>query len=595
MKYLIFFGVIFILLVSSASANLLITEIMYNPSSEMGSDTDLEWVELYNYDKDSFNLTFFELNSKSIDSMVIEPNGYLVIARELWDGTDADNDSFLNFYSSIYPKTYSNISIVDSGAFVLSNTEGEIIISNGSINFSTHYLDDFGGDGNGYSLELVNGTWLESKELYGTPGRANTAEFKEELVEKGLKLESYLEKEIYTNYNYNQLFKIKFLDKDNCSDKEEIVVKYSLFKQQELIYENTFSKEIGCSTYSSTGNLLVEDEGEYVLCGYSTSHESNQVCQNITVIDISKVPCDLAINILTEKLVYDNGEKIGYYNTLNEEKFPYYIEYWVEDFLGEIFKKKTQTTNTNKKSYTPKIKEVDRALLIKARVYPACADLNISNNEAEQLVIVVNSVVDELEGSSGEGKEESTIEVVKISPEEQKFAGLIKAEIEIYKGDTGKYSLTAYAEKDGKKISSNIKINLKDKFTNYKITLPIQLILNCDEKISPGKAKVIVEGLGVGDSKEFKITGIDEKICKINTQYQEQECKETKCQVIPEKSVVSSTLENLQTPDVFSTAHNYNYEGKVVYESSSSTAKKLLPYLILFSFALIILILFIKG
>ena len=568
---------------------------MYNPSTEMGSDTDLEWVELYNSDNYSFNLTFFELNSKSIDSAIIEPNGYLVIARELFDERDDDNDSFSNFYSSIYPNIYTNISTVDSGAFVLSNTEGEIIISNGSVNFSAHYLDEFGGDGNGHSLELVNDTWLESKELYGTPGRANTAEFKEELVEKGLKLEPYLQKEIYTNYNYNQLFKIKFLDKDNCSDKEEIVVKYSLFKQQELIYENIFSKEVGCSTYSSTGNLLIGEEGEYVLCGYSISHESNQICQNITVIDISKVPCDLAISVLTEKLVYDNGEKIGYYNVLNEEKFPYYIEYWVEDFLGEVFKKKIQTTNTNKRSYTPKIKEVDRALLIRATVYPSCADLNISNNEAEQLVIVVNSVVDEIGGNSGEEKDESAIEIVKISPEEQKFAGLIKAEIEIYKGDTGKYSLTAYAEKDGKKISSDVKINLKDKFTNYKITLPIQLALNCNEKISSGKAKVIVEGLGVDDNKEFKIIGIDEKICKINTQYEEQECKETKCQVIQEKSAALSTLENLQSPRVFSTAHNYNNEGKVVYESSSSKAKKLLPYLIIFSFVLIVLILFLKG
>ena len=563
---------------------------MYNPSSEMGSDTDLEWVELYNYDKDSFNLTFFELNGKGVDSIIIEPNHYLVIARELFDERDKDNDSFSNFYSN----TYSNISTIDSGAFTLSNTGGNVIISNGSINFSTHYLDDFGGDGNGYSLELVNGTWLESKELYGTPGRENTAEFKEEIIEKGLKLESYLEKEIYTNYNYNRLFKIKFLDKDNCSNKEEIVIKYSLFKQQEFISENTFSKKMGCSTYSGTGNLLIEDEGEYVLCGYSTSHESNPVCQNITVIDVSKVPCDLAISVLTEKLVYNNREKIGYYNVLNEKKFPYYIEYWVEDFLGELFKKKTQTTNTNKKSYTPKIEEVDRALLIKAKVYPACADLNISNNEAEQLVIVVNSIVEEVGGGSGKEKEESTIEIVKISPEEQKFAGLIKAEIEIYKGDTGKYSLTAYAEKDGKKISPNIKINLKDKFTNYKITLPIQLILNCDEKISSGKAKVIVEGLGVEDNKEFKITGIDEKICKINTKYEEQECKETKCQAVQEKSAAPSTLENLQAPDVFSTAHNYNYEGKVVYESSSSKAKKLLPYFLILSFCLILLVLFQK-
>jgi hypothetical protein len=584
MKGLVIFGVMFGLLFFSATANLSITEIMYNPSSEMGSDTDLEWVEIYNSGESAFNLTLFKVNGKSIDSAIVEPEGYLVIARELFDGSDKDNDSF----SKLYPEVLA----VDAGAFTLGNTESELIISNQTINFTAHYLDDFGGDGNGYSLELINETWLESKELYGTPGRKNTAEFKEEIIEKGLKLEPYLDKEIYTNYNYNRLFKIKFLNKDVCSDKEEIVVQYLLFKQQELIFESTFSKEIGCSTYSNTGNLMVEEEGEYVLCGHSTSHESNQVCQNITVIDVSKVPCDLAINVLTEKMVYDNKEKIGYYNILNEEKFPYYIEYWVEDFLGEIFKKKTQTSNTNKKSYTPKIKEVDRALLIKAKVYPFCADLNVSNNEAEQLVVIVNSVVEEEESVSSE--EESTIEIIKISPEEQKFAGLVKAEIEIYKGNTGKYSLTAYAEKDGKKISQNIKVNLKDKYTNYKLTLPIQLKLNCDEKISPGKAKIIVEGLGTEDNKAFKVLGIDEKICKINTKYEEQECKEQKCEVVKEKTSTFSTPNNFEVSKVFSSNHDYEGEGMVVYESSSSKAKKILPYLILFSFILILFALFIK-
>ncbi len=584
MKFLILFGVILILLVSSASANLLITEIMYNPSSEMGSDTDLEWVELYNPEENGFNLTLFEINGKEIDAVTIEPKSYLVIVRELFDGLDADNDSFSKFYP--------NISAIDAGAFTLSNTEGDVIINNEEINFSTHYLDDFGGDGNGHSLELINGTWLESKELYGTPGRVNTAEFKEEVVEKGLYLESYLEKEIYTNYTYNRLFKIKFLDKESCSIKEEVGVKYSLFKQQELIFEKTFFKEVGCSTYSNTGELIVEEEGEYTLCGYSVSHESNQVCQDITVVDVSKIPCDLSINVLTEKLVYNSGEKIGYYTELNEEKFPYYIEYWVEDFLGEVFKKKVQTTNTNKKSYTPKIKEVDRALLIKAKVYPFCADLNVSNNEAEQLIIIVNSVVDEIESAFGE--EDSTIKIVKVFPEEQKFAGLVKVDVEIYKGGTGKYSLSAYVEKDGKKISQITKINLKEKYTNYKLTLPLQLILNCDEKISSGKAKIVVEGLNTEDDEDFKILGVDEKVCKINTKFEEQICKETKCEIAQQNNVVFSTSESFTSPGVFSNKHNYDSVGLVVYESSSSKAKKILPYLILFSFILIILVLFIQ-
>ena len=138
------------------------------------------------------------------------------------------------------------------------------------------------------------------------------------------------------------------------------------------------------------------------------------------------------------------------------------------------------------------------------------------------------------------------------------------------------------------------KISLKEKYTNYKLTLPIQLILNCNGKISSGKAKIVVEGLGVEDEKSFELSGIDEKICKLNTKYEEQECKETKCKAVQEKTVVSSNSKSYEKLDVLSTTHNYEGEGIVIYESSSSKAKNILPYLILFSFALIILVLFIK-
>jgi hypothetical protein len=578
----VIFIIIFTFFFTCVSAELQITELMYNPSSEMGSDTDLEWVEVYNKEEITFNLSDYTINGKTINDVEINPFSYLVIARELTDGSDADNDSFSNFYFET--------NATDAGAFTLSNTAGEVLISNGEINITVSYLDDFGGDGNGHSLELINGTWLESKEKYGTPGRKNTAEEEKEVIKSGLKLESYLKEDIYTSYNYNRLFKIKFLGKDNCSAKEEINISYVLFKKNELVFESSFSKMVGCSTYSNTGSLFLEEEGEYLLCGHSTIHESNQLCYNLSVIDVSKIPCDLSIDVLTEKLVYESGEKIGYYNSLNEERFPYYIEYWVEDFLGEVFKKKVQTTNTNKKSYTPKIEEIDRALLIKAKVYPFCADLNFSNNEDEQLIIIVKTVLEE-EDSVSMG-EDSKIEITKISPEEQKFSGLIKAEVEIYKGSTGKYSISAYAEKDGKKISPITKINLKNKYVNYKLTLPIQLILNCEGKVSPGKAKVVVEGLGVNDDKSFEVSGADDKICKTSVKYEEQECKETKCEQIKEKSSLPLIFNTFGDVEDIKTNHNYESEGMVVYESSSSKAKNILPYLILFSSALLILIIF---
>ena len=72
-----------------------------------------------------------------------------------------------------------------------------------------------------------------------------------------------------------------------------------------------------------------------------------------------------------------------------------------------------------------------------------------------------------------------------------------RAEIEIYKSSTNKYSVSVWVEKEGKSISEKTKINLKNKNINYKLNLPVQLKPNCDGKIKDGNAQLIVEGLDV--------------------------------------------------------------------------------------------------
>ena len=317
------------------------------------------------------------------------------------------------------------------------------------------------------------------------------------------------------------LFKIQFLEKSNCSDKETIKVHYYLLDEKnQTIIDNEFVREnIGCSTYSNTGELLLTIGGEFTLCGnvidlgfVDINLDNNFVCREIEVIDTSKIPCDLDLNVLTEKLFYANKEKVGFYNQLNEKTFPFTIEYWVEDLFGNYLKDKVVTENTNKKSYTPSIEEVDRVLYLKSEVKPLCNDTNSTNNFAEKMLIVTNTEISSQ--SDGNSADDSKIEIKKITPKAIRFGDLVKAEVEIYKGSTNKYSLSAYIEKDGKKISETTKINLKDKFTDYKVTLPIQLKPNCNLKIKEGDVDLIVSGLDEKDEMETSIEGVDKTLCR---------------------------------------------------------------------------------
>jgi hypothetical protein len=527
MRSLIFFSLItFVLISSFCSAELIITEIMYNPSSEMGSDSDLEWVEIYNHNNQEFDLTGFTINNKKIDSVTIPANSYLVIAKEFIDGKDKDLDSFESCYGNsdhTWNSSDLQINVIDSQSFSLSNTKGTITISDSNYEIATYYEDDF-ADGDGYSLELINNTWVRSKELRGTPGRENTGSLViEETVKtipEEIKLSVHLDNTIYTNLLYDDLFKLKLVNKNNCSEKNYVTVDYYLMDEnQTIIQENTFTREnIGCSSYSNTGYLTLSSGGTFNLCGkvvnsdFGNGFNPDFVCKQIKVIDVSKIPCEIFISVLTEKVFYQDGEKVNFYNQLNEKTYPFSIEYWVEDLFGNSVKDKVITINTNKKSYTPKIEEEDRVLFLKARVTPACKDYNMTNNYFEKMLIITNPQITSTE--TAEGEEDSTIEIKKVTPANKKFGGVVKAEVEIYKGSTGKYSLSAYLEKSGKKISEVTKINLKDKHTNYKVTLPIQLDPNCNLKVKEGKAKLIVSGLDTEDSETIEIEGVDKTLCR---------------------------------------------------------------------------------
>ena len=124
-------AIFLLFLTPSLGYSISINEILYNPN---GTDTGHEWVEIYNNDSDTYNLTGWKLNTNNVDqtlnvppinggsgTMTINPGNYVIIAQ--------DALVFLTDY--VY-----NGTVIDSSWPDLSNSANETIwIRNSTVVF----------------------------------------------------------------------------------------------------------------------------------------------------------------------------------------------------------------------------------------------------------------------------------------------------------------------------------------------------------------------------------------------------------------------------------------------------------------------------
>ncbi|MGB3458808.1 MAG: lamin tail domain-containing protein [Halobacteriota archaeon] len=146
----------------SAQSGVKINEIMYNPSTEQGDDSDMEWIELYNNDAEAVNISDWTVDNKSISDIVMQPGDYVVLAR--------NKTAFDAYYGAL------SCPVIDV-TFVLANSGDTIVLCNstGAEVDNLTYNASLGADGNGKTLErTATGDWEESLADGGTPCELNS-------------------------------------------------------------------------------------------------------------------------------------------------------------------------------------------------------------------------------------------------------------------------------------------------------------------------------------------------------------------------------------------------------------------------------------
>ena len=498
--------VFFISLFASLSNAIVINEIMYNPA---GDDNNNEWVELYNNDSISYNMsgwTIGDMNSN--DSLqrlqgndILPAGGYALIGEE---GVNL----------SLYP----NAIFFSAGAAIgngLGNTNDAVFLFSDSLLDNISYSSSQGGNENGKTLcRLLGGI----TECQPTPAASNIAS------NQDVKLGILLPGVVVVSQNYTSLFKIE-IDNKNCAAMDNISVSYNITNATSVIKQGSFTKGVGCTATSDTGDWVPDKEGGFALCGIisqTTSGDAlasnNVACRNVTVM--ASAACSLNIWLEANSVV-NAASTMNYKILVNDtgcsnSSHSLSVSYWIEDLFGKIVRNETTDQSMTcfisiDRQWTPGGIEGSEAFTINADITnPYCTDTDSSNNFNTKLIAV--------RGLTGEVEKESYIKINGVdvgSDNVAQYGETVDVTAEVYRNSTAKYAVNVWIKNsNGTGISGVSAIHANKKLATYVLKIPIQLKPNCDSAFADGVHTIVFEGLDTNANAAVNISGISGSTCK---------------------------------------------------------------------------------
>lgn len=483
---------IFLFLLPFTSHALVISEVMYSPPYNNNYN---EWIEIYNPGA-AVNLTDWKLCDVSLlpgmvnssdsklyrNTTLLLPSGSYAIITDGGSGTQAyENFAISEDISSIL-HLHTDASSLCGG---LSNSGEDVILSNGTHSDTFSYSSADGADSNNMTLCHYTETNTTIRECLATPGSANS-------VLAGLTLS------VITDMTMNSQDYLFSLEIDTC-ESSSVTLSYNI-TGSDYFLENKTGKNMTC--FASLAEWAPPAEGNYTVCGNVTTNITAQnlgtVCGSFFVSG-----CDLELSITSDDIV-NAGESVTYYLNVNDTSCSLHsvtIEYWAEDLFGnDIFRRNTtQDISCYKsisRSWSPPV-DSTKAYYLKARA------LNCAAN-ASKLIVV-----------KGTRTTESSLDVLS-HDDNADFGDSVDVELSVYRGDTDKYAVQLWTEKDGTKSSYISTIHIKNRYADQVIRIPVQTKPNCDSSLQPGTHTIVVSGLGVNKTSAINLTG-NTPLCKTIT------------------------------------------------------------------------------
>ena len=294
--------------------------------------------------------------------------------------------------------------------------------------------------------------------------------------------------------------------------------------------------------------------------------------------------CDWTVYTILSDTVFERPEfRIKVMKLDGEVKANMSVDKWIEDSKGNIDKtystwniKNTLNYKTSSK-YSPSLTK-GNAYFIKANITNlSCEDYDLSNNFVSEMIFIM----DEEENTNPN----SSIHITSAT-ENVKFGEIVNVKMNIYRGDTSKYAIYAYIEDDtGKKMSEKDTIHLKNKFTNYTLTIPIQLKPDCEGDYTKGKYIIKVEGLDTNDEKEIQIEGNKDDLCQtIEIEKEKKTSGKLSYDIIEMPSIVNLNesfdiylkIKNDYDDDVQLDVWSYIYRGNKKYSIEKANLKHMM-------------------
>ncbi|MCX6706955.1 MAG: lamin tail domain-containing protein [Candidatus Woesearchaeota archaeon] len=332
---------VMIILTSFARAEMRINEIMYNPE---GDDNNKEFIEIYM--DTPLNLSgWIVSDSSSNDTLkTLQYTDYSNYALIVEEG--------FNF-------TGTGASVYSAGATIGNNLDNSadsirLYLPNTTLVASALY-DGTMANGNGKSMELYNGTWHESIEYGGTPGRENSFKKADNtgFNETGNQTENetqsnstnsshcdvhfsaYTDKDIYNN---SDKVKIDFELDDRSDDLDNFTIEYWI---EDLFGDIAKEKYNTTNTNQKTWTADTDKEDEsfyvkanlYIFCG---NEQKTLYSQKMITVKGTPKPAESSIEI--RELYPSEGEPIAFGKSLRARVYVYKgdessstVQAWIED------------------------------------------------------------------------------------------------------------------------------------------------------------------------------------------------------------------------------------------------------------------------